>query len=310
MSALTFAIPSKGRLKENAEAWLARCGFRLKQRGGSRGYQAELAGLPDVDVMLLSAREIAEGLLSGRLHLGVTGEDLLNDLAADLPRQAHVFRQLGFGHARMVVAAPKAWIDVDTMADLEAVGAQFRARHGRRLRVATKYLNATRRFFAARSVGEYRLVDSAGATEAAPSAGTAELIVDITTTGATLAANDLKILSDGLILKSEAALTGSLSADWHKSARATLRRLLDSVEAQATASGLKRLVASKPIPESLAKEISLTNLTGNQALCCLESAPNAAARLCEEGLGPVSLEDVDYVFSATNVAFDNFMKIL
>lgn len=310
MSRLTLAIPSKGRLKDNAEAWLARCGFTLKQHGGARGYQAELAGLAHVDVMLLSAREIAEGLLGGRLHLGVTGEDLMHELASDLPRQARTIRRLGFGHARMVVAVPKAWIDVDTMADLEAVGAQFRSRHGRRLRVATKYLNATRRFFAAHSVGEYRLVDSAGATEAAPAAGTAELIVDITTTGATLAANDLKILDDGTILESQAGLIGSLGAEWDDTALGGLRRLLDSVEAHATASSLARLVANAPIPEPLAGRMGLTNLTGNQALCQRDAAAEAASGLCEAGLGPVSIEDVEYVFSATNTAFDDFVKIL
>jgi len=121
---------------------------------------------------------------------------------------------LGFGHANVVVAAPQAWIDVRTMADLEDVAAHFRAKRGERMRVATKYVNLTRRFFAAHGVADYRIVESLGATEGAPAAGAAELIVDITTTGATLAANALKMLDDGVILRSQANLVASLSAPW------------------------------------------------------------------------------------------------
>lgn len=307
MSQLTLAIPSKGRLMEQTEDWLGRAGFRLRQIGGARGYRAELKGLGNCDVLLLSAREIAEGLLSGRLHLGVTGEDLLHDLSGNLDAQAHIIRQLGFGHANMVVAVPDAWIDVTSMADLEAVGAQFRAHHGRRLRVATKYLASTRRFFAQRSIGEYRLVESAGATEAAPASGTADLIVDITTTGATLTANGLKILSDGVILKSQAALAGSLSADWSGEARAALRILLDRIEAQAAAASRKRIVANAAIPEALAEACGLEDLSGSFAYCAEDRAADAARNLCAEGLGPVAIQAIDFLFSPENVVFDTFV---
>ena len=211
MTRITIAIPSKGRLKEQTEDWLAGLGHPLRQIGGERGYTAEIDGL-DAEVRLLSAREIAQGLIDGSLDFGVTGEDLLNDLAPDGPADFEVLQRLGFGGADVVVAVPEAWFDVDTMADLEAAGAAFRKAHHRRLRVATKYLRITRRFFAQKSVGEYRLVESAGATEAAPATGTADVIVDITTTGATLKANGLKILEDGVILKSEAAFTRSVRA--------------------------------------------------------------------------------------------------
>lgn len=211
MSRLSIAIPSKGRLKEQTEAWLAGIGHPVRQIGGERGYTAEIEGL-DADVRLLSAREIAEGLIEGSLHFGITGEDLLNDLAADPASDFRVLKRLGFGGAGVVVAVPQAWLDVETMADLEAAGAAFRKAHGRRLRVATKYMRLTRRYFSKKSVGEYRLVESAGATEAAPATGTADVIVDITTTGATLKANGLKVLRDGIILQSEAAFTQSLSA--------------------------------------------------------------------------------------------------
>lgn len=211
MTAARLAIPSKGRLKEQTEAWLAQRGFAVRQIGGERGYIAEIEGI-DAQVSLLSAREIAQGLIEGSFDLGVTGEDLLHDLAPQGEADFEVVRRLGFGAADVVVAVPQAWFDVDTMADLEAAGAAFRKSHGRRLRVATKYLRLTRRYFASRSVGEYRLVESAGATEAAPASGSADVIVDITTTGATLRANGLKILEDGVILQSQASLARSVSS--------------------------------------------------------------------------------------------------
>ena len=133
MTRLSFAIPSKGRLKEQSEKWLAESGFRLRQQGGGRGYTAALKGLPEIDVMLLSAREIAEGLISGDLHVGITGEDLIHDLSSDVERDVHRFRQLGFGGADVVVAVPAAWFDVVSMADLEAAAALFREKHGRQI---------------------------------------------------------------------------------------------------------------------------------------------------------------------------------
>lgn len=228
MSRLTIAIPSKGRLKEQTETWLARLGHPLRQIGGERGYSAEIDGL-DAEVRLLSAREIAEGLIEGSLHFGVTGEDLLYDLAPDAGREFRVVKRLGFGGADVVVAVPQAWLDVESMSDLETAGAAFRKAHGRRLRVATKYLRLTRRFFAQRSVGEYRLVESAGATEAAPATGTADVIVDITTTGATLKANGLKVLRDGVMLASEAAFTLSARARLGGRAQAVADRLVGAI---------------------------------------------------------------------------------
>ena len=310
MTRLTIAIPSKGRLKDACEAWLAASGFTLRQVGGGRGYTAHLDGLPQADVMLLSAREIAEGLISGALHVGVTGEDLLHDLSADVARDVHVLRRLGFGGADVVVAVPAAWLDVDTMADLEAAGAQFRQRHGRRMRVATKYMRLTRRFFAARSVGEYRLVESAGATEAAPAAGTAEVIVDITSTGATLKANGLKVLSDGVILKSQAAFTGSRNATWDDESLSVLARMLAGLEASAGAKAMVRLEASAPIPEEIAIELGLTPMASGTALCPAKTASDKAAELTRRGLGTVVITTVNQVFGGQDVVFEGFVKSL
>ncbi len=308
MTALTIAIPSKGRLKEKSEAWLTASGFKLRQKGGGRGYSAELKGLPDAEVMLLSAREIAEGLIAGQLHIGITGEDLLNDLSSAAEADISVLRRLGFGSADVIVAVPAAWLDVDTMADLEAAGALFRERHGRRMRVATKYLRLTRQFFADKSVGEYRLIESPGATEAAPAAGSAEVIVDITSTGATLKANDLKILQDGVILKSQASLTGSLKANWSGDALSTLRVFLDCVEATAAAKSLSRLETSDPIPRKKASELGLTVLSERVALCASQNVSETARALNQAGMETVAIAPVSQVFQSGNPVFENFVK--
>jgi ATP phosphoribosyltransferase len=211
MSALIFAIPSKGRLMEAAAGLLEKAGFGIARNGTDRLYRGSLTGLAGIDIAFLSASEIANALKDGKADLGITGEDLLRETIAPDDPATDVFMRLGFGPANVVVAVPESWRDVATMADLDEVSEGFYARHGRRLRVATKYMNLTRRFFAEKGVAGYRIVQSLGATEGAPAAGTAEAIVDITTTGSTLAANRLKILDDGLILKSEAVLAGRSS---------------------------------------------------------------------------------------------------
>jgi ATP phosphoribosyltransferase len=213
-ASLVIAVPSKGRLKDQAAELFERAGLPLRAKGHERGYRGTLAGLDGVEVEYTSAAEIVHQLRSGRVHLGVTGEDLVRETLADVDASVVFLRPLGFGRADVVVAVPDCWIDVSRMADLEDVAAQFTRAHGRRLRVATKYMTLTRRFFAASGVAGYRIVESVGATEATPAAGTAELIVDITTTGTTLRANHLKVLEDGLILKSQAHLFGSRAAAW------------------------------------------------------------------------------------------------
>ena len=227
---LTLAIPSKGRLKDNCNAWFASAGMEIEQTAGARGYRASFSGFPDVDVMLLSASEIASSLLTGDIHLGVTGEDLLREEAPELEGRMHLIKPLSFGFANVVVAVSQAWIDVATMADLDDVCAAYAQAHRRRLRVSTKYAQLTRSFFARARISDYRIVPSPGATEGAPAAGTAEVIVDITTTGATLRDNGLKVLDDGVILKSQAQLAASLSADWTAEARAACDRLLSKLD--------------------------------------------------------------------------------
>ena len=208
----------------------------LAKPRGARDYRGTINGLDNVEIAYLSASEIASQLARGTVHLGVTGEDLVRESIVDADKRVLLIDTLGFGSANVVVAVPQAWIDVRTMADLDDVTTGFRAQHNRRMRVATKYINLTRTFFASHGVVDYRIVESAGATEGAPAVGTAEMIVDITTTGATLAANGLKVLDDGVILRSQANLVASRDADWSDEARETARVILDHIAARARAS--------------------------------------------------------------------------
>ena len=233
MSALTLAVPSKGRLKEQTEEFFRDAGYAIAPMGGARGYLARIPALPEIEVRLLSASEIASGVIAGDIHCGISGEDLLREQAGDLERVAHLLAPLGFGRADLVVAAPASWLDVETMADVDDVAARMEVSTGRKLRVATKYVRSTRRFFTEEGVGHYRIVESAGATEGAPAAGVADLVVDITTTGATLKANGLKILSDGVILRSQAQLVASMDVEWTDAGLGALGSLVSAFEIRA-----------------------------------------------------------------------------
>ena len=207
---ITLALPSKGRLKEHALETLAGAGLSVSLPGDERKYRARIDGRDDIDIAFLSASEIAGEIGQGSVDLGITGEDLLRETVIDWEARAEIVARLDFGRADVVVAVPDSWLDVDTMADLDEVAADFRQRHGRRPRIATKYWRLTQQFFSgSHGIQVYRIVESLGATEGAPAAGSADIIVDITTTGSTLRANHLKILADGVILRSQACLVRS-----------------------------------------------------------------------------------------------------
>ena len=209
---LTLAVPSKGRLMEQARALFEKAGLVIARGGDDRGYRGTIEGQEGVEIAFLSASEIARQLMLGRVHMGITGQDLIHETIGDAEAVIDLAKPLGFGFADVVVAVPQSWIDVGRMLDLEEIAAQFRRAHGRRLRVATKYMNLTRRFFAEKGVAGYRIVESLGATEGTPAAGTADIIVDITSTGSTLKANHLKVLEDGVILESQAVLAATRTA--------------------------------------------------------------------------------------------------
>lgn len=310
MSALVLAIPSKGRLQEQAAAYFADCGLPLSQSGGDRAYAASLRGMPEIDVRLISAGEIARALKLGEVHAGVVGEDGLREADPDLANAALV-KQLGFGRADLVVAAPQAWLDVTTIADLAEVARLHRARTGERMRIATKYMTLAHRFLDAKGVADYRLVESAGATEGAPAAGAAEAIVDITTTGATLAGNHLRPLRDGVILRSQANLAVSRRASWPPQAHAAFEALLDVVEARARARAV-RLLRLAPGPQGreavIARAAALgCRLAGEGAegamlelYCPAETVFAVCAALQNLIGGAIGVFQADFVFERPN----------
>ncbi len=309
---LIIAVPAKGRLQENAEAFFARSGLNLVKPRGARDYRGAVAGLDGVEVAYLSASEITSQLAQGAVHLGVTGEDLVREQMPDADARVVLIEGLGFGFANVVVAVPQAWIDVRTMADIDDVATAFRHHHGRKMRVATKYINLTRDFFSSHGVIDYRIVESAGATEGAPAAGTAELIVDITTTGNTLVANGLKVIEDGTILRSQANLVAARKAEWTPEQRELARVILDRIAAQARAKAYREVRARFAACDAALVDEAKTRFgvetpfggPTSSGMLTLHCPPGQVYALTsfmrEHGAEAVSVAELGYVFSKDN----------
>lgn len=319
---LVFAIPSKGRILEAAQGFLDRSGLKPVQGRGARDYRGTIPGLDHVEVAFLSASDIARELVAGNVHLGLTGLDLMHEATPEPEDRLVSLTPLGFSRADVVVAVPQAWIDVRTMADLDDVATQYRGRHRARMRVATKYLNLTRAFFDRHGIADYRIVESAGATEGAPAAGAAELIVDITTTGATLAANALKVLDDGIILKSEAHLVASRTAHWSDRARASAADMLDRIASEARARRFREvrtrfraaddgLLAEAREAFGVVAPFGGPTSSGMLTLHCPPKAIFALSRfLRDRGAETVSVTELDYVFARDNPLYETLLAAL
>jgi ATP phosphoribosyltransferase len=309
---LILAVPSKGRLQQNAEAFFARAGLELVKPRGVRDYRGTVVGIDGIEIAYLSAAEITAQLNQGAVHLGVTGEDLLREMIPQSAERIVLITGLGFGFANVVVAVPQAWIDVRNMADLDDVATAFRLRNERKMRLATKYANLTRGFFAEHGVVDYRIVESSGATEGAPAAGTAELIVDITTTGSTLAANGLKVIEDGVILRSQANLVAARAAAWGQAQRETARLLLDRIAAQKRAVAFRevrtrfagmdeKLLAVAREKFGVVSPFGGPTSSGMLTLHCPpEYVHDLASFLREHGAAAVSVAAIDYVYTSDN----------
>lgn len=226
MTMLTLAVPSKGRLEEMTREWFAARGLPITRPGGARSYLGAIEGIEGVTVRFFPASEIARELIRGSVDIGVTGRDLIHETSETGPASVDFALPLDFGHADVVVAVPDAWVDVTHMHDLADVASDFRSRHKRWMRIATKYITITRQHFARAGIAEYRIVESLGATEAAPASGVADIVVDITTTGSTLAANGLRVLEDGVMLESQANLIVSRTAEWSAGRRSLAQALV------------------------------------------------------------------------------------
>ncbi|HZP70999.1 MAG TPA: ATP phosphoribosyltransferase [Pseudolabrys sp.] len=309
---LVLAVPAKGRLQDNAEAFFARAGLNLIKPRGARDYRGTIGALDGVEIAYLSAAEITSQLAAGNVHLGVTGEDLVREMIPDSDKKVILIDGLGFGFANVVVAVPQAWIDVRDMTDIDDVATAFRQHHGRKMRVATKYINLTRDFFSAHGIIDYRIVESSGATEGAPAAGTAEMIVDITTTGTTLAANGLKVVEDGTILRSQANLVASRTASWGTSERELARVILDRVAAQARARAYREVRArfaasTEKLVENARQKFGIETPFGgptSTGMITLHCPPDQVYALTSflraNGAEAVAVAELGYVFSRDN----------
>ena len=312
---LILAVPSKGRLQEQTQAFFARAGLNLVQSRGARDYRGALEGIEGVEVAYFSASEITVQLAQGAVHFAVTGEDLVREMIPDAESRVVMLSALGFGYANVVVAVPQAWIDVRTMLDLDDVATAFHQRHDRKMRVATKYVNLTRSAFARHGISEYRIVESLGATEGAPAAGTAEMIVDITTTGATLAANGLKVLDDGIMLHSQANLVAAKGASWGSNERAAARAILDRIAAQERAHVYREVRTrfagcNDALLEQARARFGVVSPFGGPTSsgmltlhCPPAQVPALAGFLRDNGADTVSVVALDYVFARDNPLF-------
>ncbi len=215
-----IGVPAKGRLSRNSLEWLHRRGLVFDEPEMGRRYTAETSGSASAELVFLSAGEIPGELYRGNILFGITGSDLVHERHPDWRDRIELLAELRFGHARLMVAVPSFWIDVDSVRDLDDVAARFRSRHGRGLRIATKYHTLVRTFLKGIDLTDYRLVDSQGATEGAVANDMSEAIADLVSTGTTLEANGLKPLADGVVfdtqavfLRSKRALTSEYADD-------------------------------------------------------------------------------------------------
>ena len=206
---INIGIPSKGRLRKDVLKIFSKRKLKLISERGERDLIGSIQKKSNIKILYLHAREIIERLGDGSLDVGFSGFDLFKESEINIQNKISVVKKLNFGNANLVVAIPDPWIDVQTIADLEEIAFEFRDKKKKRLRVATKYPNLTREFLFSKGVTQFRLVNSLGATEAYPFTGSAEIITDITSTGETLKANNLRILKDGEILKSQACIFAS-----------------------------------------------------------------------------------------------------
>lgn len=327
---LVVALPSKGRLQEQCVNFLSGCGFDVRRVGNGREYVSRLVGVDDVEIIYLRPEEIPSRVEQGDAHAGITGEDLYREYGEGPPASMLLMPKLGFGGARLVVALPQSWVDVSTMNDLDEAAMLFHQRHGRSLRIATKFTRLTRAFFAEHGIVEYSLVESSGATEGAPAAGVADFVVDLTSTGTTLAENHLKEIAGGTVLQTEACLIASQrGALWSEQAVGALEHLVEQIEARIRA--MSQLVLRFSIPAKAASKAK--QRLGEKYGCALsswnEAADSADGARCfvvaycpraklysvvkflkSSGAAGIIVDRGEFIFEGSSPAFETFKQVL
>jgi ATP phosphoribosyltransferase len=327
---LILALPSKGRLQEQCVGFLSSCGFDVRRVGNGREYVSRLLGVDEVEVIYLRPEEIPGRVEQGDAHAGITGEDLYREYAEGAPASLLLMPRLGFGGARLVVAVPQSWVDVSTLSDLDEAAMLFHQRHGRSLRVATKFSRLTRGFFAESGIVEYSLVESSGATEGAPAADVADFVVDLTSTGTTLAENHLKEIAGGTVLHTEACLIASLrDALWSARAIGAFERLVEQIEARIRATSQLVLRFSIPAKSAAKSKQQLTEKYGCVVSSWNDSGDSASGgraffiAYCQRaqlyvvvkflksaGAADIIVDRGEFIFAGSSPAFDTFKQAL
>jgi ATP phosphoribosyltransferase len=328
---IVFAIPSKGSLYEGTLAFLKSAGVPVAY-GNERRYTARLGGVEGISVLFQRAEEIPLKVASGTADLGLTGEDLFREQAIHSDKLLLVLRDLGYGHARLVVAVPSPWIDVSSMEDLAELAFSFRLKHQRTLRIATKFPNLAREFLAKYGVVNYALVESLGATESAPASGVADLVIDLTSSGKTLSDNHLKTLKDGTVISSQACLIASRRiANWDEARLERLETFLDMIESHLRGRDTYNLQAAV----QRAKLAELSRLTHKWRLaysmpmdtlaplgakdepfvvirmtCPRNNLHQVIRRLRESGAEEVIVTQPEYVFHEQSESFQRLKRLL
>lgn len=320
-STVTLALPSKGQLEEGTLQFLASCGLRVA-KVNPRQYQAEMPALPQVRVLFQRAEDVVTQVAEGTADLGITGLDLVMEGGEQGERLLLLHEALGYGYCDLVLAVPEGWLDVDSIADLADLAPEFRARHGRDLRVATKFPNLVRAFLYEHEIVQFQIVQGRGAIEAAPALGYADLVADLTATRTTLRENRLKEIAGGTILRSQACFIANRRALMERpGALEAACRMLDQMEAALAGRHHHTLATRLPAAsaeEAARKARDLLRGTGAQVLnlsplLALGQAPSSewsltllvpdravmdlAQRAQEVASGPVVVGLVQYLFA-------------
>ena len=243
---IKLGIPSKGRLRQEVSAWFYKRGVEIITAKHNRSYSAHLLDFPEIQIIFLPATEIPKELASGRIHLGITGQDLVQEKVLNWDMWLAELAKMDIGHAKLVFAVPECWVDVNDLKDIDEVAYLFRGKEGFRLRIATKYNNLVRQHLREFGLADYKLVSSQGATEGLIENQAAEMIADITSTGETFSANNLKILSTNPIIESEAALFASKNINWNANLLKRLRKFCQKISINGITQKLKNTNFKKP----------------------------------------------------------------
>lgn len=328
---IVFAIPSKGSLYEGTLEFLRDAGLPVKY-GSQRQYTARLGGMEGISILFQRAEEVPAKVATGAADIGVTGEDLFREQALHSDKLLLVMRALGYGHARLVVAVPAMWIDVSSMEDLAEVAMAFRLKHGRTLRMATKFPNLAREFLAGHGIVDYALVESLGATESAPSSGAADLVIDLTSSGKTLVDNHLKTIKDGTVVSSQACLIGNKRiAALDETQLERLETFLDIIEShmrgkdtfnlqtvvnRSKLNDLKRLTQQGRFAYSLSTESFVASESATDSAvvirmtCPRSNLHQLIRRLRQCGAEEVIVTRPEYVFQAQSESFQQLRRTL